>query len=72
MPRVGQNRVRTLYMTIYWVIFLRNTIYTPYTKYHTYTVYVWIWPTLPMLTVAHTSTYIKRLSITELQEVFLP
>jgi len=36
--RVGQNHIYSPYMTVYLVIFCR--------KYRTYTVYIWLWPTL--------------------------
>jgi len=35
--RVGQNRMYTPYMTVYFVISLQ--------KYRIYTVYIWFWPT---------------------------
>jgi len=37
--RVGQNRIYTPYMTVYFVISLPKTPYI-------YTVYIWFWPTL--------------------------
>ena len=42
MIRVGQNRISTLYMTVYLVVSLPKLPYM-------YTVYIWFWPTLVMI-----------------------